>query len=203
MTREDHLMLCKCGHARGAHFGRDHGEDCAHEVSFGAFCRCKAFREAKNPTEGESEMAKNKKAKRSGVPRGSNLVYFADADKLRSFDGGRLLDKAEKTYSAAIAQVLAAAGKDGLAFEELATKVGKIAEHKSEAILRKNIRWYFSSKRSEVARFVKSERAKAEAAKPKRSSKPRARKPQAAKLPKADDLPNTTRHPLDGAVATA
>lgn len=41
------------------------------------------------------------------------------------------------------------------------------------------------------------------AAKPKRAPKPRARKPQAAKLPKADDLPNTTRHPLDGAVATA
>jgi len=208
-------VLCKCGHAAKFHH---HGKDCTayEDESRLRYCKCEEFREVSQGSEnqiqeeGDSMATKQKKqhkvsTRKSGV-RKSNLLYFANEAKLKSFDDGRLLDKKEKNYTAVIAQTLVSAGDDGLGFDALVTAVGKIVKHKNEKTLRLSTRWYLSSKRSDVAKFVTSKREEApelpkapkaakkakapkapKAAKAKRVRKPRAVKPVATTGP--DDAP--------------
>lgn len=74
MTRPDHDVLCACGHKRGAHFGRDHAEDCSEPTGLTTFCNCKRFREAQFKNEEEIEMAKKKSATKKPKGEGRKPV---------------------------------------------------------------------------------------------------------------------------------
>jgi hypothetical protein len=176
---EKSSMICRCTHDESFHaYGRVDGKkirtSCTAQENF-KFCKCEEFRPiSENQIEGENMRKKT-------VSRKSNLLYFANEAKLKAFDDGRLLDKKEKNYTAVIAQALVDAGKEGLEFEKLVSVVGKVVKTKNEKTLRNNIRWYLSSKRSDVAKFVTSERAESEAPKKAAKKAKAPRKPRAKK----------------------
>lgn len=184
---EQVMSVCRCSHDELLHH---HRKSCTYsDPVTGKFCKCLEFHET-NQIEGENEMTKKSKKTSS---RKSNLLYFASEEKLESFDKGRLLDKKKKNYTAAIAQILAAKS-EGVEFESLVAAVGKIVEHKNEKTLRLSVRWYLSSKRSDVAKFVTSKRVEGEA---------RSAKANGAAKSKAPRKPRTKNSQSDGRAAAA
>lgn len=180
---------CRCGHNAHVHY---HGKDCTALVdeSKMTYCKCSEFRAAtgsQTSNQGEEEMVK-KARKPKGEGRKSNLLYFVDKEKLEKFEDGKLLDKKEKTYVAAIARTLVDAGKDGASFETLVKEVGKIVEHKNEKTLRKNIQWYLGTKKSGVYRFVDAKRVESA---PKAEKKPKAPRKPRQKRPTAQEKGNS------------
>jgi len=183
MTQADKQVLCRCGHKRAAHFGKEHAEDCGASTEGFHFCSCKRFVEHQFKNEEEIEMAKKTSGKKvKGERRVSHVLYFIDAKKAEAFKDGKLFEAKNDTYSGVLARTLAS-NADGLTFDKLIEKTKEKIDHKNETTFVRNVRWYLSHSRSELSKFISSEREKVEAkseakseAKPKKERKPRAKK---------------------------